>query len=88
MVNEMNTTVTHFVPGETIAKCQVCKNKLLIGRLTMLTNLAGDMKIVCDECANEIREKQIAAMLMCESTTIILNEKESDENISKNDMSV
>lgn len=40
--------------------CQECNNNQAT---SMLTNLAGNMKLVCDKCANEIREKQFAAML-------------------------
>ena len=37
--------------------CQECKNRPGTG---ILHNLSGYIKLVCDECAKEIREKQIA----------------------------
>jgi len=41
-------------------KCQECNEKQAT---VMITNLAGDMRFVCDECSTEIREKQWAKIL-------------------------
>ena len=41
-------------------KCQNCNTRHVD---SVLSNLAGDIKLVCNECANEIREKQMADML-------------------------